>query len=290
MDKKRLFTLTIIIITALALTVLAFNSKLSPAQAQTSNQPYQLTITGLVENPMTLTLADIKAMPQITEYAALVCVDAPTTPLAQGNWTGVELSYILQQAKVSSSAVKVAFFAPDGFNADLPVPMATQDNAILLAYQLNNASLGGLRLVVPGNWGYKWIADPTQIKLVNYNFLGTEESLGYSDDAAITAVGSTPPNVNVPNFLSSSPNAASPNQNSTPKSTALAQSPMPTANPTTPPAVSNSKPQSTSAFLVYIAAFSIIAVSAVASAATLTKRKKAKTLKQEKDARASSPP
>jgi cell division septation protein DedD len=227
---------------------------------------------------MNLTLADIKAMPQTTEYAALICVDAPDTPLLQGNWTGVELSYILQQAKVSSSAVKVAFFAPDGFTTDLPVSTATQDNTILLAYQLNNASLSALRLVVPGRWGYKWISDPTQIKLVNYNFLGTEESLGYSDDAAVTG-GSAAPNVNAPNFLSSSPNPAPPNQNSTPKSTALPQSPMPTANPTTPPTVSNSKPQSTSAFLVYIAAFSaIIVVSAVASATTLTKRKKAKTL------------
>jgi DMSO/TMAO reductase YedYZ molybdopterin-dependent catalytic subunit len=217
-------------------------------------------------------------------------VDAPTTPLKQGNWTGVKLSYLLQQANVNPDAVKVAFFAPDGFTTDLTVQMATQDNSILLSYQLNSASLSGLQLVVPNNWGYKWITDPTQIKLVNYNFLGTEESLGYSDDATIT-VGSAAPSVNAPNFLFSSPSPAPSNQNYTPKSTALPQSPMPTANPTTPPTVSNSKPQSTSAFLVYIAAFSaIIVVSAVASAATLTKRKKAKTLKQEEDARASSPP
>jgi hypothetical protein len=286
MDKKRFFTLTIIAIIALAFTVFAFSSKLSPAQAQTSNPT--LTITGLVENPMNLTLDQIKAMPQTTEYATLICVDAPNTPLLQGNWTGVELSYLLQQANVSSSAVKVAFFAPDGFTTDLTIPMATQDNSILVAYQLNSASLGGLRLVVPENWGYKWINDLTQIKLVNYNFLGTEESAGYSDDATITG-GSTAPDVIVPNFPSSSLNSSTPTQNSTPTPTALPNSSTPTINPTTPPAVSNSKPQSTSALLVYIAtASAIIIVFAVVSATTLIKRKKAKTLKLElKDLRVS---
>jgi len=264
--------------TALILTVLAFNLKLSPAQAQTSNST--LTITGLVENPMSLTLDQIKAMPQTTEYAALYCVDAPSTPLEQGNWAGVELSYLLQQANVSSDAVKVAFYAPDGFTTDFTVQTATQDNSIIVAYQLNNSSLTGLQLVVPDNWGYKWISDLTQIKLVNYNFLGTEESEGYPDNATITTVPSSP----------SMPNPATPTQNSTPAPTALPQLPTPTANPTTSPAASNSKPESTSAFPVYIAAVSaIIVVSAVASMATLTKRKKAKTLKQEEAARAPSP-
>jgi hypothetical protein len=288
MHKKGFLILTIIVIAALALTVLAFNSKLSPAQAQTSSPT--LTITGLVENPMSLTLADIKAMPQTTEYAALYCVDAPGTPLMQGYWTGVELSYLLQQANVSSGAVKVAFFAPDGFTTDLTVQAATQNNSILVAYQLNNASLSGLRLVVPDNWGYKWIDDLTQIKLVNYNFLGTEESDGYPDNAIITGGTTMPGGGSVPNFPSSSPNPATPTQNSTPAPTALPQSPTPTGNPTTSPAASNSKPQSTSGFLVYIATFSaVIVVSGVVSAATLTKRKKAKSLKQEEAARALSP-
>ena len=275
MDKKRFLTLAIIAIVVLAFTGLVFDSKLSPARAETSNTI--LTITGLVENPMNLTLDQIKAMPQATEYAALVCVDAPNTALAQGNWTGVELSYLLQQASVSSSAMKVAFFAPDGFTTDLTIPMATQDETILVAYQFDNASLGGLRLVVPEHWGYKWINDLTQIKLVNYNFLGTEESLGYSDDATVTT-GSTAPDVIVPNFsFSSSPNPATPTQNSTPAPTAVSQSPTPTGNPATSPAASSSKPQSTSAFAIYIVtASAIIVVSAVASAATLVKRKKAK--------------
>jgi len=278
MYKKRLSTLAIIIITALVLTV--FTSKLSPVQAA-SNPTYQLTITGLVQNPLSLTLADIKAMPQTTEYAVLYCVDAPGTALEQGNWTGVELSYLLQQANVSSGAVKVAFFASDGFTTDLTVLTATQNNNILVAYELNTASLGGLRLVVPGNWGYKWIDDLTQIQLVNYNFLGTEESDGYPDNAIIaggTTGGTTMPGGSLPNFPSSSPNPAA----STTSPTTLPQSPATAGNPTTSPAALNSKPKSTSEFLVYIAtASAIIVVIALVSAATLTKQKKVKTMKRE---------
>jgi len=291
MNKKRFFTLTIIAIVALALTILAFNSKLYPAQAQTSNPT--LTITGLVENPMNLTLADIKAMPRASEYSTLYCVDAPTTPLLQGNWTGVELSYLLQRVNVSTSAVKVAFFAPDGFTTDLTIQMATQDNNILVAYQLNGNSLSGLRLVVPGNYGYKWIDDLTQIKLVNYNFLGTEESDGYPDIATNTGGSGTsggPANSaasggNFPVFPSSSPNPTPATQNSATTPTAPSQSSTPTGSSTTPPAASNTKPQPTSALFVYIIyvapASIIIVVFAVVSATTLIKRKKAKTMKPE---------
>jgi DMSO/TMAO reductase YedYZ molybdopterin-dependent catalytic subunit len=281
MNKKRFLTLTIIILTTLALTV--YNSKLPATQAQTSNTT-ALTITGLVQNPLSLTLNDIEAMPQTTEYAILICVSAPTIPLERGNWTGVQLSYLLQQANVSSDAVKVAMFAPDGFEADLTVQMATQDSDILVAYQLNNISLKGLQLVVPNNYGYKWISDLTQIQLVNYNFLGTEESAGYPDDATITAQSGTP---TLPN--QTLPPQATPTQSSTPTPTASPQSPLPTSSRTTTPATSSPKPQSTSTFLIYIATVSVIVVvAAVVSAVTLIKRKKVEALKREEAARAPS--
>jgi hypothetical protein len=45
-----------------------------------------------------------------------------------------------------------------------------------------------LRLVVPGKWGYKWISRLTEISLVDFDFKGTYESQGYSDEEA--SVGS----------------------------------------------------------------------------------------------------
>ena len=280
MNRKHFFTLTIIILIALALTV--YNSKLLVTKAQTSNQTV-LTITGLVQNPLNLNLSEIEAMPQITEYAVLFCVNAPTTPLEWGNWTGVQLSYLLQQAGVSSSAVKVAFFAPDGFTTDLPVQTAMQNGDIIEAYKLNNASISGLQQVVPNYYGYKWISDLTQIKLVNYNFLGTEESEGYPDDAVITGQSGS---ATLPSTTLPPESTGHPTQSPTP--TTPSQSPLPTGKPTSPP-TSSPKPQSTSTFLVYVATVSVIVVVfAVVLAATLIRRRKAKALKQEEAASAPS--
>ncbi len=39
------------------------------------------------------------------------------------------------------------------------------------------------RLIVPNNWGYKWVAEVDAIEVVNYDYKGTWESSGYSDDA-----------------------------------------------------------------------------------------------------------
>jgi len=279
MNKKRFLTITIIALTTLALTI--YGSKSPPILAQTSSQPMQFTISGLVQNPMTVTLDDLKAMPQVTEDASLFCVDAPTIPIQQGNWTGVELSYLLQQANIAPGAVKVAFFASDNFRTDLSIQMATQDNSILVAYQNNNQPLSGLRLVVPGCWGYKWISDLTQIQLVNYNFLGTEESIGYPDDATTAVIPPQPQNSissnNQPPIFQPQ-NVSAPTQSILPSPAASSPTPVPTVNPTVPPVVSDSKPHVTLPFLVYVAIGGlIIAAFTIASAVIFIKRKQAIT-------------
>ena len=80
---------------------------------------------------------------------------------------------------------KVALYASDGYSSDLSIDLAKQDN-VILAYAKDGSLLSGLRLVVPGHWGYKWINQVQSIKLVNYNFLGRWESQGYSDDGLFT--------------------------------------------------------------------------------------------------------
>ena len=273
MNKKGFFTFTIIILTASAL--LCSSAKLPAAQAQTAT--WQLSVTGLVQNPLNFSLNVIQAMPQTTEFAAMYCVDSPSAPVEQGNWTGVTLAYILQQANVSSDATKLAFFATDGFKTDLTVGDA-QNNDVLVAYELNNVSTGGFQLVVPFHWGYKWISDLIQISLVNYNFLGTEESYGYSDEAL------TPNTLNSPPPLpATTPNPSS-NPTPSPTATAIPQAtpiptespstPTPTINPTTSPIASKTKSSSTLIPFIYMAIVSAIAVIVAVSAVFLTKRRR----------------
>jgi len=150
---------------------------------------WTVIVDGLVQSPLTLTFDELVAMPASTVYAELICVGLPMTPLAEGNWTGVRLGHILEEAGVSAEAVKVAFYADDGFATDLTVTTAMRDD-IILAYERDGEPLTEeVRLVVPCKWGYKWISEPTHIELVDYDFLGTYESSGYSDEADIPGDG-----------------------------------------------------------------------------------------------------
>jgi DMSO/TMAO reductase YedYZ molybdopterin-dependent catalytic subunit len=160
----------------------------SPSTESATAEPHQnLVLDGLVESPLNLTLDDLSAMPKTTEYLELYCVDYPTVPVEKGDWTGVRLGLLLEQAVVSPEAVKIAFYADDGYSTDLTIPTAMRED-IILAYERDGMPLSeGLRLVVPGKWGYKWISELTHIELVDYDFTGVWESRGYSDEADIPA-------------------------------------------------------------------------------------------------------
>ena len=158
----------------------------TPTAGTAADPEWTVIVDGFVESPLNLTIDDIVAMPPSTVYGVLICVGLPTSPLEEGYWTGVRLGFILEQAGVSPEAVKVAFYADDGFTTDLPVTTAMRDD-IILAYEKDGEPLAeNLRLVVPCKWGYKWIRDLTHIELVDYDFLGHYESRGYSDEADIS--------------------------------------------------------------------------------------------------------
>jgi DMSO/TMAO reductase YedYZ molybdopterin-dependent catalytic subunit len=196
--KKAFLTVTAIITVVL---VVAFSgSGLKPtAQANSNSADWQLNVTGLVDYQLNLTLSEIADMPQTTVNAALICVDYPGNVILDGNWTGVRLWFLLETAGVSPDAVKVAFYASDGFSTDLTVETAKRED-IILAYERNGEPLSeALRLVVPGKWGYKWISQVTGIELVNYDFKGYWESRGYSDTATVSEVYPNQPNFNYPN-------------------------------------------------------------------------------------------
>ena len=159
----------------------------TPASSPLAVAQRSLVLDGLVESPVDLTLDDLRAMENTTEYVELYCVDYPTVPVEKGNWTGVRLGLLLEQAGVSPEAVKVAFYDDHGYSTDLTVATAMRED-IILAYERDGMPLSeGLRLVVPGKWGYKWISGLTHIELVDYDFAGVWESRGYSDEADITA-------------------------------------------------------------------------------------------------------
>ncbi len=187
-NKGKLSTVILLVVVSLVtISVFISFSIRDTTPEDTENLPQSkdiVTVTGLVENPLELTLDNIKEMPETTVHAVLSCVaTGPLSPRIEGDWTGVKLNYILRKAHVKENAIKVAFYAKDGFKTDLPTETARRDD-ILLAYERDGTPLTeNLRLVVPGKWGYKWIKWLEKIELVDYDFKGTYESSGYSDNA-----------------------------------------------------------------------------------------------------------
>jgi DMSO/TMAO reductase YedYZ molybdopterin-dependent catalytic subunit len=177
--------------TIIMLTILSLACSPNLAVKAQISQNTILTVTGTVNQPLSLTLADLQAMPKTTVPAPIICVDAPNTILEQGNWAGVKVSVLLEKAGITVNAVKIGYFASDGYSTDLTIGTSMR-NDVILAYQKDDQTLSGLRLVVPGNWGYKWINQVSGIVAYDFNYLGKWESLGYADDGTIVPNQSKP--------------------------------------------------------------------------------------------------
>jgi hypothetical protein len=186
MKMKKSFPSILIILIMIGSFLTSFSSASISAYADSTDSTWKLNVSGLVNQSFSFTLTDLEAMPQTTVATALICVDFPNTVVAQGNWTGVRLWTLLNEVGVSPEAIKVAFYANDGYSTDLAVAVAKSDNIILATVKDGVPLNEVLRLVVPGHWGYKWIAQVVKIELVNYDFQGKWETLGYSDDGIIT--------------------------------------------------------------------------------------------------------
>ena len=71
---------------------------------------WRLSIQGLVDNPMRLSLSDLKALPQRTQITRHDCVEGWS---AIGEWTGPQLSTLLDAAKVREEAKFIVFRCAD---------------------------------------------------------------------------------------------------------------------------------------------------------------------------------
>jgi DMSO/TMAO reductase YedYZ molybdopterin-dependent catalytic subunit len=148
---------------------------------------------GNVLKQLTLTKADLLAMPSTDEYATLECVSNTINPpgalISNGKWTGVPLATILNQAGLPPEVVYIIFHCAEGYTVGIPRERALESGA-LLAYNMNDAPLPAehgfpLRAIIPGLYGMmnaKWI---TGIEASNSVYLGYWQERGWTNDARI---------------------------------------------------------------------------------------------------------
>ena len=127
---------------------------------------YRLRITGLVENPLDLTYAQIKAMPARSQITRHDCVEGWS---CIAKWTGVPLASVLNAAKPKLTARYALFHCYDAIERSLSGEVFYYESIDLidayhpqtiLAYGLNDAALpvangAPLRLRVERQLGYK---------------------------------------------------------------------------------------------------------------------------------------
>jgi hypothetical protein len=153
---------------------------------------HEIRIFGLVNRPLNLTYDELLSLPTVSETINVECVFH--FPNVTFNWTGVPLFHLLTLAQVKQEARKVVFRAPNDFSSSLTIEEALKPN-VILALRANGTLLsdvswiggiqGGFRMVVPCKWGYKWVTSVREIEVVDYDYKGTYESNGFSDEADI---------------------------------------------------------------------------------------------------------
>jgi DMSO/TMAO reductase YedYZ molybdopterin-dependent catalytic subunit len=142
--------------------------------ANSVSASWTVNLHGAVDNPFSFTLDDLKAMPQTTVDSVLLCDGAYVT---SGNWKGVQLGYLIDQAGVQEGVQSVIFYASDGYSSNLPISAASNEN-IIIAYELDGKPLQEtLRLVVPEANGEFWTAYLTTIEVSRDPYVSPQQDM-----------------------------------------------------------------------------------------------------------------
>ena len=182
---------------------------------------HRLKVQGLVERPLSLSIADLKKMPKAEVVAVNQCSgngrgffqprvaggQAGNGLMGNARWTGVSLKHVLEQAGVKPGAVQVQFAGLDGpvdpatpdFSKALDIGHAL-DGEVMLAYAMNGSDLPllngyPLRLVVPGYYGTYWVKHLSEITVLDRRLDNFWMSTAYripDNDTASVPPGSKP--------------------------------------------------------------------------------------------------
>lgn len=158
----------------------------APSMPRFDPATWRLDVGGLVDEKLSLSHADLRALPSVTQVSTFHCVTGWVIPKV--TWKGVRLHELLDRAKPQSHATALQFTS-----AEVPyVDSLTKEQAllpdVLLAYEMDGKPLprehgAPLRLVMPDMYGYKNVKWVNRIDLVPRAADGYWEVRGYDRDA-----------------------------------------------------------------------------------------------------------
>ncbi|HEY0419984.1 MAG TPA: molybdopterin-dependent oxidoreductase [Acetobacteraceae bacterium] len=182
---------------------------------------FRLQVKGSVAKPLSLSLDEIKAMPNSELVAVNQCSgngrgfseprvaggQAGNGLMGNARWTGVPLKTVLDRAGVQPGAVQVRFDGLDGPVADTTPDFTkaldldhARNGEVMLAWAMNGADLPflngyPLRLVVPGHYGTYWVKHLNEITVLDKpldNFWMTSAYRIPDNDCNCVAPGTAP--------------------------------------------------------------------------------------------------
>lgn len=129
---------------------------------------YVLPITGLVDNPLMLTVADIKNNYESRDqYVTISCISGRvgTSLIGTTLWTGVSMQDILADVQLKPAARYLYITSGDGFYETVDLDLIAADERIMLCYAWDGHDLPvdhgfPLRIWIPDRYGMKqpkWI-------------------------------------------------------------------------------------------------------------------------------------
>ena len=173
-------------------------NRLPPGQKEVKNWPvldlgvqphlrpeaWRLQIGGLVENPLTWTLAEFMAQPQEDFLSDIHCVTQWSR--YDNHWRGVSGRHILDLIKPHPAAQHVLFHSYDGYTTNVQRQVFEEPN-VLLAHSWEGNPIprehgGPVRVIIP-DWYFwkspKWVS---RIEFVEHDRPGFCEVRGYHNE------------------------------------------------------------------------------------------------------------
>lgn len=147
---------------------------------------YRLTLDGLVDRPLDLTLDDLTARPQTELTMDFQCVTG--WRVADVRWKGVRLADLLDEAGVREGATHLRIYSFDGvYTESLALDQARRDD-MLAAHEMLDGPVtsehgGPVRLFAGPMYGYKSLKWLDRIEVVDELHEGYWEVRGYDVDA-----------------------------------------------------------------------------------------------------------
>lgn len=147
---------------------------------------WRLQIGGLVDRPVTMTYAELRALPRFEQTATFHCVTGWT--VKDVHWAGVRFDDLLAAAGPQTSAGGLQFTSAEQPYVDSLSRRQAALPDVLLAYEMDGKPLSRehgapVRVVIPDMYGYKGVKWVERIDLVAEPEPGYWEVRGYDSDA-----------------------------------------------------------------------------------------------------------